>query len=274
MSRLEGIFRRLRFEGRKALIPFLVAGDPSLEATRALLSALPPCGVELAEIGFPYSDPIADGPTIQAAYTRALSQGVTVENVLAAARAVTASSPLGLVGMASYALVYRWGVERWVAAAAAAGLAGLIVPDLPCEEAASLGARCRAEGLGLVQLIAPTTTGERIRRIVEQGSGFLYYVSVAGVTGERASLPTELRDRLTAIRALTDLPICVGFGLRDADQIREIAPFVDGVIVGSALVRRVAAAIERHSPLAVVVEEIAGECRALYAALQDGGKPS
>ncbi len=272
MPLIDEEFRKLRADGRKLLIPFFVAGDPDLDTTVALLTAVGRAGIRLAEIGFPYSDPIADGPTIQAAYTRALQCGLRVRDVLAAAASLhDAASP---VGMVSYALVYRHGIDEWVGQAADAGLVGLIVPDLPSEEAATLDARCRQCGLSLVQLIAPTTSPDRARRILEHASGFVYYVSVAGVTGERTALPPELPERLAALREWTDLPICVGFGVRDTAHARALAPHVDGVIIGSALVKRMELARQRGSTLDQLVCEVVDFCCGLQAALNESSYPS
>jgi tryptophan synthase alpha chain len=193
----------------------------------------------------PYSDPIADGPVIQASYTRVLEKGVTVEGVLSTVRTVAADVPMPLVLMVSYAIVYRRGRREFMEAAKAAGAAGAIVPDLPLDEAAELAAVCRAADMSLIQLVTPTTPRDRALRIAEASSGFLYYVSVAGITGERTALPAELCENVAWLSGQIDLPICVGFGIATPQQAKLVASIADGVIVGSAIVRRVAQVAER-----------------------------
>ncbi|HMP80100.1 MAG TPA: tryptophan synthase subunit alpha [Pirellulaceae bacterium] len=274
MSAIDALFREWHSTGHKPLIPFLVAGDPDLETTAATLSGLSAAGLPLLEIGFPYSDPIADGPTIQAAYTRALQHGVRVADILNAVARIERASATSLVGMVSYALVFRHGVEAWVEQVAEAGLAGLIVPDLPSEEAEALDVQCRKRQIALVQLIAPTTSRDRARRILEHASGFVYYVSVTGVTGERRSLPEELPDRIAALRELTDLPICVGFGVHDANQVRLLSPHVDGVIVGSAVVKRMAQPKPTKMSRPELVDNVVAFCCELQTALNEKSCPA
>lgn len=259
MNRLEQLFARNRAEKRSALAPFLTAGDPDLETTAALLEALPARGADLIELGIPYSDPVADGPVIAASYTRALGAKVTVEGILGMVRAWRAKdNTTPVVAMVSYAIVYRRGPEAFLDAAASAGFDGLIVPDLPVEESENLGALVRARGLTLTLLATPTTPRERALRIAQASSGFLYYVSVVGITGERRELPPELVENVGWLRQQTPLPIAIGFGISAPDQVRALAPVADAVIVGSALVRRVHEASEAGRPRAEVVS-IAGD---------------
>ncbi|MBY0230230.1 MAG: tryptophan synthase subunit alpha, partial [Gemmataceae bacterium] len=217
MPRIAETFARLEAEGRRAFMPFLTAGDPDAASTLACARALVRAGASLIELGFPYSDPIADGPVIQASYTRALERGLKIAEVFDIARAVR---EVPVVGMASYSLVWRRGADAFLAQAREAGMAGLIVPDLPVEESASLRGACAGAGLDLVQLVTPTTPRERAERIVAQSMGFVYVVSVAGITGERASLPDELAGQLAWLRTKTDLPLCVGFGVSRPEQVR------------------------------------------------------
>lgn len=241
MSAIDQLFEQLRASGRKALMPFVTAGDPDLEFTAELIRRLFHHGGSLCEVGIPYSDPIADGPVIQASYSRALDkQHVKLADILAMLGQVSPEVAGPLVTMVSYAIVYRHGLERYVAEAKAAGVVGMIVPDLPVEEAAPLAKLCRREDLSLVQLITPTTPRDRALRIAEQTTGFIYYVSVAGITGERNELPPELRDSVGWLREQTPLPICIGFGISRPEHVRMLAPVADGLIVGSAIVRRVA----------------------------------
>jgi len=265
MSAIDSLFARLRRAGQKALVPFVTAGDPDLEFTAAVLRRLVAEGASLCEVGMPYSDPIADGPVIQASYTRALERGLKVADVLEMLAAVAPELKAPLVTMVSYAIVYRHGLQQYVEAARRAGVSGLIVPDLPVEESAPLAQLCRNADLSLIHLVTPTTPDERAKRIAEQSSGFVYYVSVAGITGERATLPPELVDKVARLRRHTDLPICIGFGISRPEHVRLLAPVADGLIVGSAIVRRVAQAAER--PRGEVLDEIAQFVRQLLAAM-------
>jgi tryptophan synthase alpha chain len=270
MNRIDALFQRLRSEGRRALMPFVTAGDPDLETTAALIPELIARGAHMVEVGIPYSDPIADGPVISASYTRALRRGVKLSQIFAMIRGLRdAGGPMAatpLVTMVSYAIVHRHGADRYLREAADAGVDGLIVPDLPVEEGQGLSDRAAGLDLRLIQLITPTTPRDRAVRIARATTGFLYYVSVAGITGERASLPPELAENVAWLRAQTDLPVCIGFGIGAAEHIRALAPVADGLIVGSALVRRLAEAQEK--PRAEVVREIGRFIAELAAALE------
>lgn len=246
-------------------MPFVTAGDPDLEFTGELLTELASRGAGLIEIGFPYSDPIADGPVIQASYNRALAAGVKVDGILRMLSETLPRLPIPAVGMLSFAIVHRHAPERFAREAQAAGLSGLIVPDLPIEEAPRLSRLCDSAGLSLVQLITPTTPRERARRIADAARGFIYYVAVAGITGERDALPAELVDNVRWLREQTDLPICIGFGISRAEHVRQLAPVADGLIVGSALVRRVAQCADK--PRAQVRAEVSQFVAELAAAL-------
>ena len=268
MNRIDALFARLKAENRRALMPFLTAGDPDLAMTAALIREAIARGAHMVEVGIPYSDPVADGPVITASYTRALSKGVKLDGIFAMLRGLrygqggpAVEAPL--VTMVSYAIVHRRGVDRYLSMAATAGVDGLIVPDLPVEEAESLGRKATALDLSLIQLVTPTTPRERALRIAATSTGFLYYVSVAGITGERKALPPELADSVAQLRAETALPICIGFGIGEPGHIRALAPVADGLIVGSAIVRRLAGADSR-APGEVVREigEFVGELAA------------
>jgi tryptophan synthase alpha chain len=260
MNRIDALFARLRQEGRRALMPFITAGDPDLATTAALIVELFARGAHLLELGIPYSDPIADGPVISASYTRALRKKVKLAEILRMVRtlrAETAGGPMAsspLVTMVSYAIVHRHGVEAYLDEAAGAGIDGLIVPDLPVEESAGLLAQATGRGLKLIQLVTPTTPRERALAIARTSTGFLYYVSIAGITGERDELPAELVENVAWLRSQTDLPICVGFGIGRPEHVRRLAPVADGLIVGSAIVRRLAEGAEK--PRAELVGEI------------------
>ena len=264
MSAVDDLFRRLRSENRKAFIPFITAGDPDLEFTSAVLGELVKNGASLCEIGVPYSDPIADGPVIQASYTRALDRKVKLAQILAMAGRTTPKLGAPVVTMISYAIIHRYGPEKFVDEARRAGIAGAIVPDLLVDESAGLAEICRKADFSLIQLVTPTTPRDRARRIAERSSGFIYYVSVAGITGERTELPPELIDNVSWLRTQTPLPICIGFGISTPEHVRRLAPAADGLIVGSAIVRRLAAA--DREPREKVLAEVGRYAAELAAA--------
>ena len=244
--------------GRRAVAPFVTAGDPDVETTLAVLQALDRAGATICELGVPYSDPIADGPVIQASYTRALASGMTLDKLFDLASRARQTISMPLLAMASYSLIYRIGIDAFVSRAAASGLAGFVVPDLPLEESDELDAACRREGLVLVRLVTPTTPPARAEAIAERSTGFLYCVSVAGVTGERTALPAGLIDRIAWLRERTSVPILVGFGISGPEQAREVSQVADGVIVGSAVVRQIEAAAPAAT-MTQAVEQFVGE---------------
>lgn len=266
MSAIDDLFRRLRAEGRKAMMPFITAADPDLEFTAELIAELDRRGCHLCEIGIPYSDPIADGPVIQASYTRALQNKARVADILQTLKTSSQQVSIPLVTMVSIAIVQRRGAEQYLEQAQAAGVAGAIVPDLLVDEAAELSELCRARDFNLIQLVTPTTPRDRALRIAESSSGFLYYVSVTGITGERTELPAELTDNVGWLREQTDLPICIGFGISRPEHVQRLAPVADGMIVGSAIVRRVAEA--REKPRSEVLEDVGQYVGQLLAALE------
>jgi tryptophan synthase alpha chain len=263
MNPIDALFHKLRAEGRKAFIPFVTAGDPDLRTTARLIGELARRGASIVEVGFPYSDPIADGSVIQASYTRALERGVRVDDIFAMARERNVAAPL--VAMVSYSLVHHRGPERFVAQAQSAGFSGAIVPDLPVDEAAALAEVAGRSDFKLVLLVTPTTPRDRARRIAALSTGFLYCVSVVGITGERRALPPELLDQLRWLRTQTELPLCVGFGISQPEHVRGLREAADGIIVGSALVRRLEQIGPR--PADAVIEEIAAQAQALAEAL-------
>lgn len=262
---IDDLFQRLRTKKQKAFIPFITAGDPDLAATARIAKTLAEQGAHLLEIGFPYSDPIADGPVIQASYMRALSKGLRLDAILGCVKQVSASLTIPLAGMIAYALVHRRGAERFVNEAKEAGLSGLIVPDLPVEEAQALLGLCTQRDLKLIQLITPTTPRDRAKRIAQTSTGFIYYVSITGITGERDQLPDELLTQLRWLRGETDLPICVGFGISKPEHVRMLRDCVDGVIVGSALVRK----LEHGGTRSIdeIARDIGGLAKSLASAL-------
>jgi tryptophan synthase alpha chain len=265
MSTIDQLFAKLRSQKQKALMPFVTAGDPDLKFTAAVLQGLVGRGCHLCEVGIPYSDPIADGPVIQASYTRALEHKIKLAEILATLGEVTPKLAAPLVTMLSYAIVYRHGLEQYVDDVCERGLAGLIVPDLPVEESAALLKICSARDVSLIQLVTPTTPRDRALKITETSTGFLYYVSVAGITGERTELPPELVDNVGWLRGQTDLPICIGFGISRPEHVKLLAPVADGLIVGSAIVRRIATAAVK--PRDEVLRDVGQYVAELLAAL-------
>jgi len=266
-SRIAAVFESLRSRGQMAFMPFVTAGDPDLSTTVELIRLLRDCGVDLIEVGFPYSDPIADGPVIQASYTRALANKVRLPDIFGALKALSGESIPPLLAMVAYAIVFRAGPERFVLAAREAGFSGLIVPDLPGDQAGELFDLSRSHGLDLVSLVAPTTTTQRVDRILQSSSGFIYCLSVAGTTGVREMLPEELAQQLGQLRTKTKLPLAVGFGIGRPEQIESLRGLADGVIVGSALVRQIGRLNgPSAAPRAQILEEVATFARAMAEA--------
>jgi len=220
------------------LWPFIPAGFPDLSVTADLLARLGELPIRGVEVGIPFSDPIADGPVIQHAFSRALEAGVRVAGVLAMVSRVRPRVPCPILAMISASIVYRLGVERFAREAASAGFDGLIIPDLSLEEAPGVSAAARGAGLAMPMLVAPTTPPQRQRRIAAAASGFLYYVSIQGVTGERDALPADLAANVASLRSAAGLPVLIGFGLSRPAHVAEACRIADGAIVGSAIVRR------------------------------------
>lgn len=244
MSRIPKIFETMRADGRKALMPFVTAGYPSLEATAAMLPAIEAAGASVVELGIPFSDPIADGPVIAASMTEALKADVHPQGVFDMVRSVRSAVSMGLVAMVSYSIVHRMGAANFVRDAADAGLDGFIFPDLPLDEAAGVSAIVSDAGLTSSLLIAPTTPDDRAAEIAKASTGFVYVVARTGITGARAELPAGLTDRLTKLRGVTDLPMAVGFGISSAEHVAQVTGVADAAIVGSALVKEIGAHID------------------------------
>lgn len=236
-EQLTEAFRAANREGCAALVCYVMAGDPTLEATEELLRVVDDAGAGVLELGVPFSDPIADGPVLQAAATRALLGHTTLLKTLDLAARLRGKLRAPLVAMGYLNPFLNLGLERFAREASAAGLSGAIVPDLPPEEAGELRTALAAHDLSLIPLVAPTTEGERLKRIAREATGFIYTVSVTGVTGARAKFPEELSARLAELRALARVPVAVGFGVARPEQARALARLADGVVVGSALVQ-------------------------------------
>lgn len=237
MSRIARTFKALAKRREKALILFMTAGDPDMKKNMELLPALEKEGVDLIEIGIPFSDPLADGPVIQASSMRALERGTSLKGILAAVRKARPTCSLPIVLMGYYNPIFRYGDDAFVRDAKTAGVDGVIVPDLPIEESVGFSKFCRKAGLDLIHLVAPTSTDERKKRIAAASRGFLYYVSLTGVTGVKRALPDELVNDLKRLKKQTRTPLCVGFGISEPAQAKVLAEAADGVIVGSSFVR-------------------------------------
>jgi len=263
VSRIEAAFARSRAEGRSALVTYVMGGDPDLAGSRALALACLDGGADLLEIGVPFSDPIADGPTIQLAAERSLRRGTTPRDCLELVRAVRARGdvPVALMGYLNPLLAA--GFEAFAAEAAAAGADAFIIPDLLPEEAGELREIAVRHGLALVFLLAPTSTPARVEAAARAASGFLYFVSVTGVTGARAALPPDLTARVAAVRAASPVPVVIGFGISSPEQARALGSLADGVVVGSAIVSRGAAAGSRSARAGRVKRFVASLARAL-----------
>jgi len=240
MSDIDKLFDRLKAAKQKAFMPFVTAGDPDLDFTIDVVKKLVASGSSMCELGIPYSDPIADGPTIQASYTRALHKKTKLDDVFRMIKRLTPDLEAPIVTMVSYSIVYRHGLDSYVSRAKSAGVSGLIVPDLSLEDSDELSNICRQEDISLIRLITPTTPHDRALRIIEKTTGFIYYVSVSGVTGERQELPQQILDNVEWLRDQTSTPVCIGFGISRPEHVRMLAPVSDGLIVGSAIVRRMA----------------------------------
>ncbi len=243
MSRIATTFTRLKSENRPALMPYLTIGYPTKEATQTLVPALVESGADMLELGVPFSDPLADGATNQAAYERAIANGVTLKYCLDTAKQLRETGveiPFAFMGY--YNPIYQMGIERFADEAQAAGVDGLIVPDLPPEEAVSLDRALAAREIDYIYMLAPTSDSARIRFVAERARGFIYLVALMGVTGARNELPAELPDFVARVREATEeqVPLAVGFGISSPEAARHVGTFADGVIVGSALIKRIA----------------------------------
>jgi tryptophan synthase alpha chain len=247
MTRIDKRFTELKREGRSGLVTFITAGDPDYDSSLAILDALPKAGADIIELGMPFSDPMADGPAIQASSQRALHAGQTMKKTLAMVKSFREkdkSTPLVLMGY--YNPIYVYPVDRFVADAADAGADGLIVVDMPPEEDAELRPPAAAAGLNFIRLATPTTDAKRLPAVLANTSGFVYYVSIAGITGTKAPDLAQVKGHVGRIKAHTDLPIAVGFGVKTEEQVRALAPVAEGVVVGSALVAAIAQSLDNE----------------------------
>lgn len=265
-NRIDSLFADLRGKHAKALMPFITAGDPDLATTKRLLEAAEAAGASICEVGIPFSDPIADGPVIQASMARALDRGLRVQEVFAAIAEVRPRLSIGLVAMVSYSIVHRMGLTDFMQRAKSAGFDGFIFPDLPLAEAGPARAAASDAGLILSMLIAPTTPIDRAEQIAAASTGFVYVVSRPGITGAREALPPELPARLQRLRSVTDLPMAVGFGISTPQQVGQVVSVADAAIVGSALVGRV----HKHAEGSDSCDAAVQDARRFMSQLVDG----
>jgi tryptophan synthase alpha chain len=263
MTRIDTTFARLRAEGRKAFVAYIMGGDPDAATSLAVMQGLPGAGVDIIELGMPFTDPMADGPTIQLAGQRALDGGMTMDKVLDMVRAFRAgndATPIVLMGY--YNPIYARGVDRFLAEAKEAGIDGLIVVDLPPEEDAELCIPAQAAGLNFIRLATPTTDDKRLPKVLQNTSGFVYYVSITGITGAAAAQATDVGPEVARIKAATDLPVIVGFGITTPEAAQTIAGVADGCVVGSAIVKL----IGEGRPVAEVLDRVAALAAGAHAA--------
>jgi tryptophan synthase alpha chain len=264
VSRFGATFERLRARGERALVAYIMAGDPSLEETRRLVVEAEKRGADAIELGVPFSDPLADGPVIQRAGLRALASGTTLPRVLETVATLRTQVGLPIALMTYYNPVFVFGLRGFARAAVDAGVDGLIVPDLPYEESGPLRAEAEPAGLDLVQFVAPTSTPARVKAIARLSRGFIYLVSLTGITGERRELPRDLDAQIRTLRLVTTKPVCVGFGVSTPEHAAAAGKLADGVIVGSALVRL----IERHAGTPELIDQFGAFIESLKAPLR------
>ncbi|MGN6505450.1 MAG: tryptophan synthase subunit alpha [Tepidisphaeraceae bacterium] len=241
-----------------AFLPFIAAGYPDLATSLKLLPALERAGAAAVEIGFPFSDPIADGPTIQAAFTEALAKKLKIDQIFAGLTAIRKEIALPVVAMVSYSVVFRYGVDRFIERAKSSGFNGLLIPDLPPPEAQTVCEKIRAGGLDTVLLVSPSTPPARRELIAKLCSGFVYYLSLAGTTGEREQLPADLEANVRELKTHTQIPVCVGFGIHKREHLQQLAKVADGAIVGSAVVKRLKGAADPVAAVEAYARELVG----------------
>ena len=262
-NRLDATFQRLKAGNQKALIAYLMAGDPGLAETEQLVLALEQAGADIIELGVPFSDPIADGPVIQQAAERALRNGTSLRKILASVTSIRRRTSIPIILMLYYNSIYAMGCEEFCNAAKAAGVDGLIVPDMPPDEAGPLKVPADAVGLSLIFLLAPTSTADRRKLVAEESHGFVYYVSLTGITGAKINNVGDIEDNIDKLRKVSAAPIAVGFGVATPEDAARVSKMTDGVIVGSAIVKRIAS----HHQDPAMVGHVAEFVRSLKAAM-------
>ena len=240
MNRINKTFQRLKSQSKKALIPYIMAGDPSLEATERFVMELEEAGVNIIELGIPFTDPVADGPTIQRAAERALAGGTTLRKVIALVEKLREKTQIPIIAMTYFNPVFKYGIQGFIKAAVKAGIDGVIIPDLIPDEADIFIKNARKADLSTIFLVAPTSNIERIKKVTASSTGFIYYVSITGITGQQLVLDDTIRLSIALIRQLSDIPVAVGFGISKPEEAAYVASLSDGIIVGSAIVKRIA----------------------------------
>lgn len=264
MGRIETTFENLRTQKKKALVPYIMAGDPDLETTENLILEIERAGGDILELGVPFSDPIADGPTIQRASERALKSKTTLKKVMTLVKRVRKKRvSIPLIIMTYYNIIFQYGINRFTQDAVFSGIDGVIIPDLPPEEASEFIKEARSSGLDAIFLLAPTSTEERIKRVTSASAGFIYYVSMTGITGARLRNVSEVKGKITKVKEYTDLPIAVGFGISKESEAKKISRWADGVIIGSALVKL----IEVNQGKRLLLPRVARFVRAMKGAI-------
>ncbi len=256
MNRIDARFKELRDRKEPAFIPFLTAGDPSLDVTRELIVEFDRRGADMIELGVPYSDPIADGPVIQSSYYRALSKGVKLSDILELVKDVRKKSEIPIVSMISQSILFKNGCENFIKNALDAGFDGATIPDLPIEEAEDIIQAGKREGFKVVCFIAPTTTDSRMDLIVKKSQGFLYYISVVGITGLKKEFNDGIIKNIQKIKKKTDLPVALGFGISTPEQAKMAGKVADGVIVGSAIVKEIEKCSKINKDIRILVGEV------------------
>ena len=246
MNRIEKVFKKLKAQNKKAFIPYIMAGDPSLEKTKEIVLMFEECGADIVELGVPFTDPLADGPTIQRAAERALKNGVTLKKVIALVKDLRQKTKIPLVLMTYYNPVFKYGEERFIADAKDAGVDGVIIPDLPPDEAGEFTRLAKNADVASIFLLAPTSTDERIKKVARASTGFIYYVSITGITGAQLLLDGSIEKSINGIRRITDKPIAVGFGVSTPDEAKAVAGVSDGVVIGSAIVKKAQLSLEKE----------------------------
>ena len=271
MSRIAATFAALKKQNRAAFVPFITGGDPDIDTAFEILSKLPAAGADVIELGIPFSDPMADGPINQASYLRALKAGMTLHKLVEMVRKFRkedAKTPVVLMG--AFNPIHAYGTTRFMKDAAEAGIDGLLIVDVPAEEDEILRTPASAHGIDIIRFLSPTTDDARLPTVLDGASGYLYYASIAGITGTKAVPEDEVRAALTRIRAQTRLPIAVGFGIKTPEQAGAVARFSDGVVVGSAIVEKIAAGRRKADLVAEVLEL----CTALGRFVHNGDTPA
>lgn len=240
MNRIKNCFKNLQTINRKALVVFITAGDPDLESTRDILDVIDDSGADIIELGVPFSDPLADGPVIQASSLRSLKSGTTLKKIISLVKNIRQNRKLPIVLMTSFNPIFVYGEKQFIEDAVSAGVDGVIIPDLPPEEAVQFSASAEQGGIDMIHLLAPTSPNERVKMVAESSRGFIYYISVTGTTGVRTQLAEGFRDKVSYIKNIANIPVLVGFGISNPSQARDAAEVSDGVIVGSAIVKLIA----------------------------------